>query len=547
MGGGIAPGSIFVVLGEGLGPETPLQGAIPYPDSLPDDATGTRVEFHSIESGTVTAYLLYTSTWQVMGILPSGMPVGEAEITVTYGGETSEPKEVNILPRAVGIFTQSMDGRGPGVIQNVVSPADQPLNQLTTPALPGQYIILWATGLGAIPGPDNTDPPVGNLATDVEVEVGGMRLKASYAGRAPGFPGVDQINVLLPDDGELLDDCYVSLRVWAGNRPSQQVVFAAAAAPGPCKHPYGFSPETLASLDVGGRVALGQVRLSRISQEITVPEVEHSRINVSWVSGGFFSVDALDLALFAPPLGADGLAGAPGCRIVSYEGVVGLWFNSDDDTIRVPAPESRIVQLDAGETLQLQGPGGQQLLVARHAANGAPLVFDYLNQQTGPEGSCCESLPGEFLESGEWTLQGMGGADVGVFETAIPLPPFPDMEVPETIDHRQDLELTWPTAGYGESDQIVVGIGNLTEVEIDGQTSYSTRTQVRCRVLASEGTVTLPGNLMAETLTPTGERQGSLFIGVVRPERDAEAFSAPGIDHGVVRFNYSRFEAVDIR
>jgi uncharacterized protein (TIGR03437 family) len=91
-GGGIAPGSIFVVFGAGLGPETPLQGAIPYSDSLPDDAMGTRVEFRSLEAGTsVKAYLLYTSASQVMGIVPSGTSLGRAEVTVSYEGEESRP------------------------------------------------------------------------------------------------------------------------------------------------------------------------------------------------------------------------------------------------------------------------------------------------------------------------------------------------------------------------------------------------------------------------------------------------------------------------
>ena len=544
-GGGIAPGSIFVVFGAGLGPETPLQGTIPYPSSLPDDSTGTRVVIHSLESDTtVAAYLLYTSASQVMAILPSETPLGQAEVTVTFEGETSEPQELNILPRAIGIFTQGMDGRGPGVIQNVVSASDQPLNQLTKPALPGQYIVLWATGLGAISEPDNAEPPVGSVADDVEVEIAGTRLKASYAGRAPGFPGVDQINVRLPDDGEPLDNCYVALRVWAGERPSQQVVFSAAASPGPCKHPYGFSPETLASLDAGGRVALGEIRLNRNAQEISLPDFEPSRSSVSWASGGFFAVDALDLAIFAPPLGGDGLGEGLGCQIVSSLGVAAIWFNSDNFVVQ--APESRIVQLDAGESLQLAGPGSKQLLLSRHPANGSPLVFDYFDQQTGPDGSCCQSLPGDFLESGEWTLQGAGGTDVGPFEETLQLPPFPEMEVPETVNHLQDLELTWPSVGYGESDRIVVGIGSLTEVEIGGQTLYVTRSQVRCSVPAAEGRVTLPASLMADTLTPSGERQGSVFIGVIRPEEDAAAFSAPGIDHGIVRFTYSRFESVDI-
>ena len=87
-----------------------------------------------------------------MGILPSTTPLGRAQLTVIHGGEASEPQEVDVLSRAVGIFTESMDGRGPGVVQNVVSNADQPLNQLTRPALPGQCIVLWATGLGGARG-----------------------------------------------------------------------------------------------------------------------------------------------------------------------------------------------------------------------------------------------------------------------------------------------------------------------------------------------------------------------------------------------------------
>jgi hypothetical protein len=97
-GGGIAPGSIFGVFGTDLGPETPLQGTIPYPDSLPNDATGTRVEVRSLESGaTVAAYLLYTSASQVMGILLSTTPLGRAQLTVIHGGEASEPQEVDVL------------------------------------------------------------------------------------------------------------------------------------------------------------------------------------------------------------------------------------------------------------------------------------------------------------------------------------------------------------------------------------------------------------------------------------------------------------------
>jgi uncharacterized protein (TIGR03437 family) len=548
-GGGIAPGSIFAVFGASLGPDTPLQGTIPYPDSLPADATGTRVEVRSLESGaTVTAYLLYTSASQVLGILPSTTPLGRAQLTVIHGGEASEPQDVEVLPRAVGIFTQSADGRGAGVVQNVASNADQPLNQLTRPALPGQYIVLWATGLGAIDGPDNVEPPVGNIGDEVEVEIAGIKFKASYAGRAPGFPGVDQINVRLPE-GEPLDDCYVALAVWAGGRPSQQVVFSAASAPGPCKHPFGLSAQTLADLDAGGRVALGQFRFFRHLRQLAPQHwFDAEPADFGGASGGFFSVDAGDLAVFSPALRLDPPPEGPGCHITNASNVVVArigWFNSD---AFAPVPESRIRQLDAGAALRLLGPGGKQQALRRLPPVGdSALVFDYSTQHPNPDGTCCtDALPGEYFDSGEWTIEGTGGADVGAFQTTLRLPPFPDFNLPDTVNRDQDVELSWSPAGYNESEQIRIAIGGPVEIEVGGQTQVTVSAQVNCVALASSGRVTVPASLMREALTPSGEYAGQWFVSLIRPDSEAAVFSAPGIDYGALLLTYGQFRSVAI-
>jgi hypothetical protein len=455
---------------------------------------------------------------------------------------------VNILPRAVGIFTPGMTGQGPGLIQNVVSASEQPLNELTKPALPGQYIVLWATGLGAIDGADNVEPPIGNVGNQVEVEVAGMRLKPSYAGRAPGFPGVDQINVRLPEAAALPDSCYVALRIWTGDRPSQTVVFSAAATPGPCKHPFGLSPETLADLDAGGRVALGEFRISRLFEDFQPQQgLERSASNVGGASGGFFSVDAGDLAVFSPPLRQDQPQEELGCRIdppLGAPNVIVGWFNSEEFA---PAPESRIQQLDAGEALQLLGPGGKLQELQRLPAGDSVLVFDYTTQRADPDGSCCmETLPGEYFDPGEWTLEGMGGGDVGAFQATLQLPPFPEIDLPQTVKRDQDVELTWPAAGYGESDQIAIGIGSPTEIELEGNIKVVTTAQVRCVALASSGRVTVPASLMQETLIPSGQYKGSWFVGVTRAPGNTAVFSAPGIDYGALRFTFSDFRSVNI-
>ncbi|MGH9667845.1 MAG: hypothetical protein ACRD9L_25785, partial [Bryobacteraceae bacterium] len=74
------------------------------------------------------------------------------------------------------------------------------------PARPGEIVVLYATGLG------QTAPPVvyGELATKatsirnqlgLQVLIGGVPLEPnaiSYAGLAPGFAGLYQINLQLP-------------------------------------------------------------------------------------------------------------------------------------------------------------------------------------------------------------------------------------------------------------------------------------------------------------------------------------------------------------
>jgi uncharacterized protein (TIGR03437 family) len=215
---GLAQGSIFVAFGSNLGLPELVHAAIPYPTQLPFDAGGTQVSFRSIESGqTFQAYLIHSSATQVAGIIPSDIPLGFAEVRVSYNGMESDPTLAGISDVWVGLFTVGQNGRGPAVVQNYESSVAQPLNKLTRPAAPGQYLILWGTGLGPIDGPDNVGPAVGNLREDVAVRIGGVEVPAEYAGRSPEFPGVDQINVRIPDDGRVDLGCYQPLGLQIGN------------------------------------------------------------------------------------------------------------------------------------------------------------------------------------------------------------------------------------------------------------------------------------------------------------------------------------------
>ena len=91
---------------------------------------------------TYSAYLLYVSPWQINAILSSNAPAGGAQLTVTYGSLTSQPAPIQIVSTAPGIFFQPPNT---AIAQNVASPTNYPLKQASTPATPGQIVILWAT------------------------------------------------------------------------------------------------------------------------------------------------------------------------------------------------------------------------------------------------------------------------------------------------------------------------------------------------------------------------------------------------------------------
>src|SRR5262249_33242637 len=77
-----------------------------------------------------------------------------------------------------------------------------------------------------------------------------------YAGRAPQFPGEDQINVQLPSD--VATGCYVPASVTASGQVSQDVVLSIApVGSAACTHPFGLSHSALARLDAGGTVNIG--------------------------------------------------------------------------------------------------------------------------------------------------------------------------------------------------------------------------------------------------------------------------------------------------
>ena len=105
-----------------------------------------------------------------------------------------------------GIFTVAQSGSGPGVITD----APGTLIDTANPAQRGQVVIVYATGLGptnpTVPTGEAT--PFGMLARAVDgvtATIGGVPAVVEFAGLTPGFVGLYQVNVRIPDSAPLGD------------------------------------------------------------------------------------------------------------------------------------------------------------------------------------------------------------------------------------------------------------------------------------------------------------------------------------------------------
>jgi uncharacterized protein (TIGR03437 family) len=114
---------------------------------------------------------------------------------VSTGQESSATFTIALTGASPGLFTIASNGKGQALYVN------QNFMPFSTPLTPGSTIILYATGLG------QTNPPAttgaGGLANQPlvfppNVYIGETQAQVSYAGLAPDFVGVYQVNVLVP-------------------------------------------------------------------------------------------------------------------------------------------------------------------------------------------------------------------------------------------------------------------------------------------------------------------------------------------------------------
>ena len=187
----VSPGGLVSIFGTGLAAET-LSADI---TALPFDLGGTSVTVNGIP-----AALLFVSPTQINLLIPFETTGETAEIIVTTPAGTSSAT-VDVGQAQPGIFFDPTTGLGALVnIETGETLLEQPL-----PA--GATAAVYCAGLGSVePSVGNGQPapsnPLAETVLPVEAEIDGRSVKVLFSGLAPGFSGLYQVNIELPQDLE---------------------------------------------------------------------------------------------------------------------------------------------------------------------------------------------------------------------------------------------------------------------------------------------------------------------------------------------------------
>ncbi len=192
----------------------------------------------SVKADGVELPLLYVSPNQINFQCPDRPSGDRFSITVETATEACAPVDVTEQFATPGVFTLDSSGRGQGTI--LIANTDQIAMQPTSgipgrPAAPGEYVSIFATGLGPVrePVPPGTASPAGDgsrAIAPVRVLIGDKISEVLYAGLAPGWVGLYQVNARVPDGVPFGDSVPVVIEVsdpaghvWSSNTVAMSV------------------------------------------------------------------------------------------------------------------------------------------------------------------------------------------------------------------------------------------------------------------------------------------------------------------------------------
>ncbi len=193
---GLSPGELIVLTGTNLAPAGPLQVATTA--VFPNKLNNVQVLIDGIP-----APLYYVSATQIAAIVPYAAS--------TFGITTIQVKNNGVASNTV---TEFMNATTPGVLTNPANGisdaaalhiSDYSLITEKNPAQQGETIAVYLTGLGPVFPPITDGNPgssdataLNNTTNTIAALIGGQAAVVPYAGLAPGYAGLYQINITIP-------------------------------------------------------------------------------------------------------------------------------------------------------------------------------------------------------------------------------------------------------------------------------------------------------------------------------------------------------------
>jgi uncharacterized protein (TIGR03437 family) len=196
----VAPGSFATLFGSNLATVTAQASILPLPASL----GGATLKVTDAAGVARPAGLVYASPSQINFVVPDGTSPGIATFAAT-SSSTTQTFTATVQGVVPTLFSMSSTGTG-------VAAATAVQVQAANPQLQGPVAVFQCAltgGCTSVPIALGIDTPIyvsfygtgirGRTAlTNVHLVIGGTSVPVLYAGPQPSYPGLDQVNVLLP-------------------------------------------------------------------------------------------------------------------------------------------------------------------------------------------------------------------------------------------------------------------------------------------------------------------------------------------------------------
>ncbi len=216
----VAPGSIAAVFGTGLN-----DGSMVLFSSFDKEGKlATTLGGASVSINGVPAPMFYSTPGQLGFQVPFELATSSsATLKVTVAGQTSASITLAVDGLAPGLFSTNQDGKGAAAALH--SDGITPVTP-QKPAKPNEVIVLFGTGLGLLSPALPTGEAAKNNSTSVVpiITIDGNPAGVQFSGAAPGFVGLNQVNVKIPPGTRSAPDIPIALTI--GEKASNAVTIA---------------------------------------------------------------------------------------------------------------------------------------------------------------------------------------------------------------------------------------------------------------------------------------------------------------------------------